>query len=113
VGTVSSKITLTGADNQNPVPSAWSWDDSRLASPTNVWDAGTGQTSWRICKDRDQQHTLDQVAWSPDGKRIYSESAEPSRFAIRRPGHLIKGVLLIPVLQLRQEFACTGVPHIW
>ena len=68
---MSSKITLTGADNQNPVPSAWSWDDSRLASPTNVWDAGTGKLLAQL-QDRDQQHTLDQVAWSPDGKRLGS-----------------------------------------
>jgi len=71
VGSLSSKKALTGADNQNPFPSAWSLDGSRLASPTNVWDAVTGKLLARL-QDPAQQHTPDQVAWSPDGKRLVS-----------------------------------------
>jgi len=71
VGTLSSKTALTGADNQYPFPSAWSFDGSRLASPTNVWDAATGKLLAQL-QDPAQQHTPDQVAWSPDGKRLAS-----------------------------------------
>ena len=71
VGSTSLKSPLNSANNQNPVPSAWSLDGSRLASPTVVWDAGTGEIQAQL-QDPAQQHTPDQVAWSPDGKLLAS-----------------------------------------
>lgn len=71
VGTISSKWPLAGDNNQYPFPTAWSWDGSRLANPTNVWDAATGKLLAQL-QDPAQQHTPDQVAWSPDGKRLTS-----------------------------------------
>jgi WD40 repeat protein len=71
VGSVSSKRPLFSDNNQYPFSSAWSWDGSHLADPTHVWDAGTGKLLSQL-QDPAQQHTPDQVAWSPDGKRLAS-----------------------------------------
>ena len=69
VGSVSSKCPLESDNNQYPFSTAWSWDGSHLADPTHVWDAGTGKLLSQL-QDPAQQHTPDQVAWSPDGKRL-------------------------------------------
>jgi len=71
VGSVNSKSPLEGDNSQYPFHTAWSWDGGRLADPTHIWDAGTGRlfSQWQ---DPAQQHTPDQVAWSPDGKRLAS-----------------------------------------
>jgi len=71
VGSVSSKRTLESDNNQYPFSTAWSWDGSRLADPTHVWDAGTGILLSQL-QDSAQKHTPDQVTWSPDGKRLAS-----------------------------------------
>ena len=71
VGSVSSKRPLESDNNQYPFSSAWSWDGSHLADPTHVWDACTGKLLSQL-QDPAQQHTPDQVAWSPDGKRLAS-----------------------------------------
>jgi len=71
VGSVSSKRPLESDNNQYPFSTAWSWDGSRLADPTHVWDTGTGKLLSQL-QDPAQQHTPDQVAWSPDGKRLAS-----------------------------------------
>ncbi len=71
VGSVSSKRSLESDNNQYPFSTAWSWDGSHLADPTHVWDAGTGKLLSQL-QDPAQQHTPDQVAWSPDGKRLAS-----------------------------------------
>ena len=71
MGTLSSKRPLDGANDQYPIPPAWSLDGSRLADSTHVWDAGTGKLLTSL-QDPAQQHTPDQVAWSPDGKRLVS-----------------------------------------
>ena len=69
VGTINSKQALIGDTSQYPFPTAWSLDGSRLADPTHVWDASTGKLLAQLL-DPYQQHTPDQVAWSPDGKRL-------------------------------------------
>ena len=71
VGSVSSKRPLASDNNSYPFHTAWSWDGSHLADPTHVWDAGTGKLLSQL-QDPAQQHTPDQVAWSPDGKRLAS-----------------------------------------
>jgi WD40 repeat protein len=71
VGSVCSKRPLESDNNQYPFSSAWSWDGSHLADPTHVWDAGTGKLLSQL-QDPAQRHTPDQVAWSPDGKRLAS-----------------------------------------
>ena len=71
VGSVSSKRPLASDNNSYPFHTAWSWDGGRLADPTHVWDAGTGKLLSQL-QDPAQQHTPDQVAWSPDGKRLAS-----------------------------------------
>lgn len=71
VGSLTSKSPLEGDNNQYPFSTAWSWDGGRLADPTHVWDAGTGKLISQL-QDAVQQHTPDQAAWSPDGKRLAS-----------------------------------------
>ncbi|MBW6474410.1 MAG: hypothetical protein K0B14_14890 [Anaerolineaceae bacterium] len=71
VGSLNFKNPLQGDNSQYPFPTAWSWDGSRLADPTLVWDTGTGKLLSQL-NDPMQQHRPDQVAWSPDGKRIAS-----------------------------------------
>ena len=71
VGSVSSKRPLASDNNSYPFHTAWAWDGGRLADPTHVWDAGTGKLLSQL-QDPAQQHTPDQVAWSPDGKRLAS-----------------------------------------
>jgi WD40 repeat protein len=71
VGTNNSKRPLAGDNNQYPFPTAWSFDGSRLAGPADVWDAGTGKLLAQL-HDPAEQHVPDQVAWSPDGKRLAS-----------------------------------------
>jgi WD40 repeat protein len=71
VGSVASRQPLAGDEGQYPFPTAWSWDGSRLASPTQVWDARTGELLARLY-DPAQQHAPDGVAWSPDGSRLVS-----------------------------------------
>jgi len=71
VGSVCSKRPLESDYNQYPFSTAWAWDGGRLADPTHVWDAGTGKLLSQL-QDPAQQHTPDQVAWSPDGKRLAS-----------------------------------------
>lgn len=71
VGTSSSKWPLISNDNQYPFPIAWSWDGKRLASPSGVWSAGTGELLTQL-QDPAQQHAPDKVAWSPDGRRLAS-----------------------------------------
>lgn len=71
VGSVSSKRPLASDNNSYPFHTAWSWDGSHLADPTHVWDTGTGKLLAQL-QDSAQQHTPDQVAWSPDGKRLAS-----------------------------------------
>ena len=71
VGSVCSKRPLESDNNQYPFSSAWSWDGSHLADPTHVWDAGTGKLLSQL-QNPAQRHTPDQVAWSPDGKRLAS-----------------------------------------
>ena len=71
VGSVSSKRPLFSDNNQYPFSSAWCWDGRYLADPTHVWDAGTGKLLSQL-QDPTQRHTPDQVAWSPDGKRLAS-----------------------------------------
>jgi WD40 repeat protein len=71
VGTPSSKRPLIGDNNDYPFSSAWYFDGNRLADPSHVWDAGTGNLLAQL-NDPAQQHTPDQVAWSPDGKRLAS-----------------------------------------
>ncbi len=71
VGTLSLKQPLIGDNSQYPFPTAWSFDGSRLADPTHVWDTGTGKLLAQL-QDPAQQHTPDQVAWSPDGKLLAS-----------------------------------------
>jgi WD40 repeat protein len=69
IGKVSFESPTINADNQNPVPSAWSWEGSHLASSTVVWNAGTGAIEAQL-NNPAQQHTPDQVAWSPDDQRL-------------------------------------------
>jgi WD40 repeat protein len=71
VGTLSSKQSLIGDNSQYRFYTAWSWDGSRLADPTHVWDASTGELLAQLDYST-QQHPLDQVAWSPDNKRLAS-----------------------------------------
>jgi WD40 repeat protein len=71
VGDLNFKNPLQGDNSQYPFPTAWSWDGSRLADPTLVWDTGTGKLLSQL-NDPMQQHRPDKVAWSPDGKRIAS-----------------------------------------
>ncbi len=71
VGSLNFKNPLQGDNSQYPFPTAWSWDGSRLADPTLVWDTGTGKLLSQL-NDPMQQHRPDKVAWSPDGKRIAS-----------------------------------------
>lgn len=71
VGSVCSKRPLESDNNQYPFSTAWSWDGSSLADPTHVWDTGTGKLLAQL-QDPAQQHTPDQVTWSPDGKRLAS-----------------------------------------
>ena len=71
VGTLSSKRSLLGDNPPYPFSSVWSLDGSRVADPTRVWDAVTGQLVAQL-QDPTQQQVPDQVAWSPDGKRIAS-----------------------------------------
>lgn len=71
VGTPASSHAITGEKVQNPFPSAWSWDGSRLADPIRVWDARSGEILVRL-HDPAQQHAADKVAWSPDGEHLAS-----------------------------------------
>lgn len=69
VGTMDSRRAIEGDQGNYPFPTAWSWDSTRLAGPTHVWDAKTGALLTRL-NNPAQQHTPDQVAWSPDGTRL-------------------------------------------
>lgn len=71
VGSFASRQPLEGDEGQYPFPSAWSWDGSRLADPTRIWDALSGEIVARL-RDPAQRHTPDVVAWSPDGERLAS-----------------------------------------
>lgn len=71
VGSFNFKNPLQGDNSQYPFPTAWSWDGGRLADPTHIWDSETGNLLSQL-QDPKQQHPPDQVAWSPDGKRIAS-----------------------------------------
>ncbi len=71
VGTARYRRLLVGDEGQYPFPAAWSWDGSRLADPTRVWDIRSGELLARL-RDPAQQHTPDRVAWSPDGERLVS-----------------------------------------
>lgn len=70
-GSLNSKSPLEGDNSQYPFSTAWSWDGNRLADPAHVWDAETGKLLVQL-QDPAQQHPPDQVAWSPDGKRLAS-----------------------------------------
>lgn len=71
VGNLNSKSPLEGDASQYPFSTAWSWDGNRLADPTHIWDAETGKLLVQL-QDPLQKHPPDQVAWSPDGKRLAS-----------------------------------------
>lgn len=72
IGTSESRHIVVGVDDhENPSPTVWSWDGSRLASPTGVWDVTTGELLAQL-RDPSQQHRPDMVAWAPDGSRLAS-----------------------------------------
>ena len=71
VGTAHSSHLLEGDESQYPFPTAWSWDGSRLADPSRVWDANSGEVMASL-HDPAQQHMPDRVAWRPDGERLAS-----------------------------------------
>ncbi len=72
VGSLNSKSPLEVDNSQYPFSTAWSWDGNSLADPTHVWDAETGKLLISIAGPGQQKHPPDQVAWSPDGKRLAS-----------------------------------------
>lgn len=73
VGPPGSRQPLAGIDAYHPLLGAWSWDGSRLAGPTQVWDARTGELLASL-HDPAQQHTPDKIAWSPDGRLASADS---------------------------------------
>ena len=71
VGGLHSIWQLAGNHNDFPYSTVWSWDGTRLADLSRVWDARTGKLLAGL-QDLTQHQIPDQVAWSPDGSRLAS-----------------------------------------